>query len=794
MKRPSPIVWAALGAVLMELPVATRADPPVAMYVFPAGGQRGTDVTVRVGGLYLHESAPFVMSGSDITADPRVVETDTVWFEGPVIPLPDSQQAEDYPKDHSATIRIASGAVGSTRTWRVWTSQGVTSARTFVLGDLPELVEEEIDGRPVPVAVAVPITINGRIFPREDVDIWTFAAREQETFTLTALGASLGSPLELRLEVRDPAGRPLAESNSAPLPGSDASLCFTTGAAGTYSVRIHDLKFGGLQHYVYRLSITRGPSIDRVFPLGGQRGTEVAFSLTGQQVAAGPVTLRMPTTTGRFEARFPLSGGSASLVPIEIDELLELVEDSNRIPEAAAAAPRVPGFVGNGRILQPAEVDVWPVLLKKGEVAELEVRAGLLGSPLDSVLAVTDETGRELAQNDDLGGSVSDSRLSFTAPADGTYLIRVWERDPDRAGEAFAYRLKITPPAMPDFRLTLPADVVSVPRKGEAKFKLKVEALGGFAGEVALSIDGLPTGVTVTPEPLVAKPGDYELTFKGGDNAAVGAVRLTITGTARVGEQMVSRRAIFSLDAAGRPSLDTLWLAVTIPTPFKVKGVYEVKYAQRGSRFVRRFSLDRGDYTGPLTVRLADRQTRHLQGVVGPTIEVPPGVSEFEYPVFLPPWMEVGRTSRTVVMAVGEVADASGTKHKVSFTSLQQNEQIVALVDPGQLSVDLSKKTVAVAAGQTATISVRVGRGTGIVGPARVEVVIPRHMRGVTAGPQTIAADAETGEVRLEFAPDTRGPFNHPVIVRATVLKNNDVPFVAEAKLDLVVEPSVSDR
>ncbi len=124
-----------------------------------------------------------------------------------------------------------------------------------------------------------------------------------------------------------------------------------------------------------------------------------------------------------------------------------------------------------------------------------------------------------------------------------------------------------------------------------------------------------------------------------------------------------------------------------------------MKYAQRGGKFVRHFTIDRGGFAGPLTVRLADRQTRHLQGVQGPTIDVPAAVSEFDYPVFLPPWMEIGRTSRTVVMAVGEVVDPDGSKHKVSFTSLNQNEQIVALVDPGQLSIELDRQTAVVVPG-----------------------------------------------------------------------------------------------
>jgi hypothetical protein len=35
--------------------VNSSANPPVASYIYPAGGQRGTTVKVRVGGLFLYE-------------------------------------------------------------------------------------------------------------------------------------------------------------------------------------------------------------------------------------------------------------------------------------------------------------------------------------------------------------------------------------------------------------------------------------------------------------------------------------------------------------------------------------------------------------------------------------------------------------------------------------------------------------------------------------------------------------------------------------------------------------------
>ena len=54
---PASVLTALLYSLSLSLvfPAATlRADPPGLAYVFPAGGQRGTQVKLRVGGYYLH--------------------------------------------------------------------------------------------------------------------------------------------------------------------------------------------------------------------------------------------------------------------------------------------------------------------------------------------------------------------------------------------------------------------------------------------------------------------------------------------------------------------------------------------------------------------------------------------------------------------------------------------------------------------------------------------------------------------------------------------------------------------
>src|SRR5262245_23653376 len=95
-----------LAALLLSLTPAW-ADPPVASYVFPAGGQRGKAVSIRVGGLNLHKGCGFEMLGPGVEASKRLRRTETLWFEGSLLPLPDSQRAEDYPKDFVGEVRIA---------------------------------------------------------------------------------------------------------------------------------------------------------------------------------------------------------------------------------------------------------------------------------------------------------------------------------------------------------------------------------------------------------------------------------------------------------------------------------------------------------------------------------------------------------------------------------------------------------------------------------------------------------------------------------------------------------------
>ena len=81
----------------------------------------------------------------------------------------------------------------------------------------------------------------------------------------------------------------------------------------------------------------------------------------------------------------------------------------------------------------------------------------------------------------------------------------------------------------------------------------------------------------------------------------------------------------------------------------------------------------------------------------------------------------------------------------------------------------------------------KVGRGKGLTGPVKVELLLPAHVHGMPAEPVVVAADQANGVLTLHFAGDAMGPFNMPLTVRATLSEGADA-VTAETKLEITPE------
>lgn len=100
-----------------------------------------------------------------------------------------------------------------------------------------------------------------------------------------------------------------------------------------------------------------------------------------------------------------------------------------------------------------------------------------------------------------------DSRLKFTAPGDGEYLVRVTDVR-GFSGDNFDYTLTIRQPR-PDFAVTVNTMNPKVPAGSGQRLKFTLNRIDGFDGDVRLDILGLPAGFTAS-SPVVIPAGHVE--------------------------------------------------------------------------------------------------------------------------------------------------------------------------------------------------------------------------------------------------------------------------------------------
>jgi WD40 repeat protein len=90
----------------------------------------------------------------------------------------------------------------------------------------------------------------------------------------------------------------------------------------------------------------------------------------------------------------------------------------------------------------------------------------------------------------------SDSRLTFTAPADGAYLVRVADSR-GFGGDRYQYRLTIREPR-PDFVVKLDRPAPSVAPGGGTVLTFNVDRQDGFEEEITIDAVGIPAGYSLS--------------------------------------------------------------------------------------------------------------------------------------------------------------------------------------------------------------------------------------------------------------------------------------------------------
>ena len=197
----------------------------------------------------------------------------------------------------------------------------------------------------------------------------------------------------------------------------------------------------------------------------------------------------------------------------------------------------------NGRIGQAGDVDRFAFAAKRNERFNFRLRATELHSALAGRLRVEDTNGVTLVQQE--SGDGSDPKLGWNAPNDGTFVVAVSDMY-GSGGDAFFYRLEhVAPP--PHFTATIPTHAYFLENGKTNEIKVTVTRVEGFKDKLAVSVKGLPDGVTAKlPEPT-DKVGELKVELNASAEAKPASVPIEILVSAPEVRPPLSRAATYSL-------------------------------------------------------------------------------------------------------------------------------------------------------------------------------------------------------------------------------------------------------
>ena len=514
--------------------------------VLPRAAQRGQTIDITLEGKNINENAEIWFSKEGITAKiKKKSPAARVRFNGSGI-------SGNIPNNPRLVIsfQIAPEAPLGNHQIRLITPNGVSNPQNFIVGDLPEIKEQEPNATPAEAnMLELPVTVNGVVASIDDVDMFRFKLKKGARLICDINAQRMGSPLDSYIELFDPNGTEVAKSGDGN--GLDSFIDFTTEQEGEYTLYLRDIRYQGGGNYLYRLSIGELPYLQSVFPLGGKRGAANNVNVAGTNLGSVntiQLDISPNATLGIQELRVSTPNGlETNPYPFAIGEFNETNETE---PNNALAEENKIGtpITVNGKIEKAEDVDRFSIKVEKGTRFVFEVKAREFRSQLDPLLTIYSHKKGEaedsieeqvLSVNDDASGT--DAIVAFTFPEAGDYGISV--RDLNNAGGAdYPYRLTVRP-LNPSFRLNVSTDNPRISRGGTLMLTVSAARVDGFNGALRFYSPDLPKGFVVSPTILYAGQNQTLLTITAPTDAALGLHPFSIVGVGAIGGNRIEATA-----------------------------------------------------------------------------------------------------------------------------------------------------------------------------------------------------------------------------------------------------------
>ncbi len=571
MSRLSIVTTFVVSLVFAIAASAQQGTRPRIGYVYPAGSRQGAELEVVIGGRNLAGVATAYVSGGGI-------KTFAFGYSNP-----ENAPTPAIAETVTVEMTIADDAEPGPRELRLETPAGLSNPLVFHVGQLPEFMERE--KRPESsteevMDITPPAVVNGQIMPG-DIDRFRIRARKGRrlVFALSArdlipyLPDAVPGWFQAVLALYDDDGNELKLVDDFRF-HPDPILHYEVPEDGLYTVAVYDNIYRGREDFVYRLAVGELPFITGIFPMGARAGARTKVEMQGWHLKQKQKIVDFSTRgIHHLVVRKQHDALAERRLDLMIDRQLSTAADSvfrtesvsNRIafsvdtlPEClekeANDSPHRPQRVSlpiiiNGRIDKPGDWDVFRFEGCAGQEVYAEVRARRLGSPLDSILRLTDAKGKQLAINDDhrdegagLLTHHADSLLSAALPADGSYFVYLGDIQQHGAAD-YAYRVRIGPPNR-DFELRIVPSSVNI--RGGGTVPLSIHALrrDGFSGDIDLAFDNAPRGFELAGARIPPGQDNVRLTLTVPPVRKKSIVTLSLIGRATIGGQTATRPVV----------------------------------------------------------------------------------------------------------------------------------------------------------------------------------------------------------------------------------------------------------
>lgn len=419
----------------------------------------------------------------------------------------------------------------------------------FAVGEYAEAFEQEPnDAADQAQTVVAPLTLNGCIEKPGDRDCLRLHLKAGEKLAIRVLAQQLGSPLDSTIVIFDSAGKELLAADdrppapreapavrpAAPPPLLDDVLVeFTAPGEGDYVLAIEDCYGHGGPSYAYRLELSPavadfelvvqpGLPANPRDPKAAQQQAQVLNEFTGAGAGAlsidrgGTGTILVRAFRNGYTGPIALTveglpaGVQASPATIaggQNDATLNLVADF----EASSTAAWV-RIVGRGQIEGAAQAPVQN-LVRQAEHAVVwsALAGGAAADELPDLALGISQQGAELAVRGMLAGVM-------TPGSNGTLHVTVKRRE-------------------------------------------------GYAGEVAIELVNLPTGLSVSPATIAADRNEVDLPLAAAPELTPGKHSLVVAGTLTLAGGKEPIKADFPLEFEAFPPVALQLAAQQIEVP-----------------------------------------------------------------------------------------------------------------------------------------------------------------------------------------------------------------------------------